>query len=79
MEIVLGIDIGGTFTKYGLVDPSGILLTENEIITTGYDSVEAFIEALFGHVQNSLTSVDKEVQIKGVGALIWKQLEKQAR
>ena len=67
MEIVLGIDIGGTFTKYGLVDPSGILLAENEINTTEYASVDSFIEALFGHVQNSLATVDKEVQIKGVG------------
>ena len=33
-EVVLGIDIGGTFTKFGLVDHSGKIHFEDEVSTT---------------------------------------------
>ena len=46
MEVVLGIDIGGTYTKLGLVDKMGDILYEDEVRTTGHDTIEAFIETL---------------------------------
>ena len=45
--IALGIDIGGTNTKYGFVDPAGNILNKGSISTCAKgDSVEDFIEAL---------------------------------
>lgn len=67
MEVVLGIDIGGTFTKYGLADIDGTLLVEDEMSTAGHTTPEAFIGALHGHVQNSLASVETDLQLMGIG------------
>ncbi len=47
MEVVLGIDIGGTFTKFGLVDKEGTIQHEDEVPTTGHASIESFIDALY--------------------------------
>ena len=43
-EVVLGIDIGGTFTKIGLVDRKGKIHMEDEFATTGYPIIEKFIK-----------------------------------
>ena len=40
LEVVLGIDIGGTFTKIGLVDREGSIHFEDEISTRGYETIE---------------------------------------
>ena len=39
-ELVLGIDIGGTFTKLGLVDKSGTILMEDEVRSTEHETIE---------------------------------------
>jgi glucokinase len=67
MEVVLGIDIGGTFTKLGLVDREGRILHENEVPTTGHENVEGYITALHNELEQSLTELNKEVTVRGVG------------
>ena len=47
MELVLGIDIGGTFTKIGLVDREGSINQEENIGTRSYETVKEFIVAHF--------------------------------
>lgn len=66
-ELVLGIDIGGTFTKIGLVDRSGKIHFEDEVPTTGYDTIEAYIEAIHQHVANSLDRLNAGLHIVGIG------------
>lgn len=66
-EVVLGIDIGGTFTKLGLVDHEGNIQHEDEISTRGYDSVEAYIEALHEHVNLILKQVETPFLLLGIG------------
>lgn len=66
-EVVLGIDIGGTFTKLGLVDHEGNIQYEDEISTRGYDSVEAYIEALHEHVNLILKQVETPFLLLGIG------------
>lgn len=67
MEVVIGIDIGGTFTKFGLVDKSGTILFEDEVSTTGHASIESFLESLQQHLSQSVEQVGQDLQIRGIG------------
>lgn len=67
LEVVLGIDVGGTYTKMGLVDRSGHIHFEDEVPTTGFASIELYIEALHTHVVNSLDQHEIDFQIAGIG------------
>jgi len=67
MEVVLGIDIGGTYTKMGLVDEKGNILMEEQLRSTGHASPEAFIEALSQHFNSALEGLGIEVNLKGIG------------
>jgi glucokinase len=66
-EVVLGIDIGGTFTKIGLVDKSGSIHFEDEISTVGYETIEEYISALHAHVKKSLDSLETDFRLLGIG------------
>lgn len=67
LEVVLGVDIGGTFTKIGLVDRSGSIHFEDEISTRGYKTIEEFIIALHAHVIKSLESLEDTFLMLGIG------------
>jgi glucokinase len=67
LEVVLGIDIGGTFTKIGLVDREGSIHYEDEISTRGYPNIEEFIHALHAHVMQSLDKIETSFLILGIG------------
>lgn len=66
-EVVLGIDIGGTFTKLGLVDKSGTILMEDEVRSTEHESIEAFIADIHRHIEESIQEMEDEVQLMGIG------------
>jgi glucokinase len=66
-EVVLGIDIGGTFTKLGLVDEAGEIHFEDEIQTSGYETIESFISALYDHLQRSTNHLPRQFRIRGIG------------
>jgi glucokinase len=42
-EVVLGIDIGGTYTKYGLTSRDGKILLEGKISSEEHASINDFI------------------------------------
>jgi len=67
MEVVIGIDIGGTFTKFGLVDKSGTILFEDEVSTTGHVAIESYIDALQRHLSQKVEQVGQDLQIRGIG------------
>jgi glucokinase len=67
LEVVLGIDIGGTFTKIGLVDRGGSIHFEDEISTRGYPSIEEFIHVLHAHVMQSLDQIETPFLLQGIG------------
>jgi glucokinase len=67
LEVVLGIDIGGTFTKIGLVDRTGSIIFEDEISTRGYKTIEEFIVALHAHVMKSLETLESTFLLLGIG------------
>ena len=45
-KIVVGIDIGGTNTKFGIVDKNGHILKQNRLLTNGPEGVQDFIDEL---------------------------------
>ncbi|MCK4923173.1 MAG: ROK family protein [Bacteroidales bacterium] len=64
-DVVLGIDIGGTFTKFGLVDQDGEIYNEGIMPTDHHEDVSNFISELKSNVYNSLE--ENMFVIKGVG------------
>ena len=48
--LAIGIDIGGTGTKFGIVDRNGNVLFSSEISTRGHSQVEGFIDELHRHL-----------------------------
>ncbi len=66
-EVVLGIDIGGTFTKLGLVDKSGSILMEDEVRSTEHETIEAFIAEIHRHIEQKIQKMEDQVQLMGIG------------
>ncbi|MDP2853858.1 MAG: ROK family protein [Smithellaceae bacterium] len=68
IDAVVGIDIGGTFTKYGLVDKKGQCLRVNLIKTDQFVDFDEFSEHLHKEIQGQCDSLSEEINIKGIGA-----------
>lgn len=65
-DIAIGIDIGGTNTKFGLVDKDGETLFQKSIPTRAEGDVNEFFKDLQDSVQGALKNFP-DVNIKGVG------------
>ena len=46
-DVVLGVDIGGTNTAFGLVDINGVIYYKDEILTKGNRSASDLIHRLY--------------------------------
>ncbi len=66
-EVVLGIDIGGTNTKFGFVDRDGELLCDYSISTAVHQTIDSYLQALSNNVQKALKQLEEEVRLVGVG------------
>lgn len=68
-QITIGIDIGGTNTKIGVVSPNGKVLANNRIATTDYPKIEGFVAALDVEIRQLLEKAgDVELIAIGIGA-----------
>lgn len=65
-ELALGIDIGGTNTKFGIVNHRGEILEKGTMKTTGYDTVIDFIDALYNNIQILLQKLP-DISVVGIG------------
>jgi len=65
--LVIGIDIGGTGTKFGIVDRNGNVLFSSEMSTRGHDEVADYIDALYENLLPFIEQVGGKGRIKGVG------------
>ena len=45
-EFAVGVDIGGTNTKYGIVNHRGEIIEKGELRTDAFKTIEAFMDAL---------------------------------
>ncbi|WP_020528019.1 ROK family protein [Flexithrix dorotheae] len=66
-EVTLGIDIGGTNTKIGLVDKTGYCLSETSIETDSEKPFENFLDRVLASVEEITGNLNEGVDIKGVG------------
>jgi len=66
-ELAIGIDIGGTNTKYGIVNHRGEILEKGDLRTDTYPKVEEFVDALYKAVSPIIKKYTGEKSIKGIG------------
>ena len=65
-EVVIGIDIGGTYTKYGIVDRQGNCLADSFISTEKYREFDDYLKYLMDEVQSTLKEIPGSLAVKGV-------------
>ena len=66
-QIAIGIDIGGTNTKFGLVNHRGEILAKGSIKTEEYRQVEDFIEALHVNIKPLIDQISNNTTLDGIG------------
>jgi glucokinase len=65
--LAIGIDIGGTGTKFGIVDRIGNVLFTGDLSTKKHKKIETFIEELHEKLSSLITSVGGSGRIRGIG------------
>jgi glucokinase len=63
----IGIDIGGTGTKFGIVDRNGNLLFSSEISTRDHAKVESFIDELHRNLSALIDKAGGTGRMRGIG------------
>lgn len=66
-QVALGIDIGGTNTKYGLVNHRGEILEKGSLKTTDYPLIEDFIDALYKKIVPLIKNCCGSKELDGIG------------
>lgn len=66
-QVALGVDIGGTNTKYGLVNHRGEILDKGSLRTENYETAEEFVDALYERVAPLLARHCSQKQFEGIG------------
>ncbi len=66
-DAVIGIDIGGTFTKFGIIDSEGKCLLESYINTNTHQSVDDYLKELVNAIEGKMKPIKSDISIKGVG------------
>lgn len=64
---VVGIDIGGTNTVFGIVDARGSILCSSSIKTQAYDDVNDYADAVCKNLLPLIESIGGKDKIKGIG------------
>ncbi|MBC7902156.1 MAG: ROK family protein [Gemmatimonadaceae bacterium] len=65
--LAIGIDIGGTGTKFGIVDRNGNVLFSSEISTRRHNEVESFIDDLHDNLFPIINKAGGIGRMKGIG------------
>lgn len=66
-KYAIGIDIGGTTTKFGVVDRKGNILEQDRIPSNQHDVVEEFIDDLYDKLLPMINAVGGMSNITGIG------------
>lgn len=66
-QLAIGIDIGGTGTKYGIVDRDGNVLFSGEISTKKHNKIDSFIDELFISLSELIEKADGIGRMKSIG------------
>jgi glucokinase len=66
-DVAVGIDIGGTFTKYGIVDREGNCLIDGTISTTQEKDLSQFLDLLKSTIDAAMAKISEPIKLKGLG------------
>ncbi len=66
-EYAIGIDIGGTNTKWGLVNHRGEIMHKGDLPTDAHTTIEGFIDALHAALKPVIETFHADGNIKGIG------------
>jgi len=66
-QLAIGIDIGGTGTKFGIVDRNGNILFSSEISSRNHAQVEGFIDELHEALFDMIERAGGPGRIRGIG------------
>ena len=66
-QLAIGIDIGGTGTKFGIVDRNGNILFSSEISSRNHSQVEGFIDELHQALYGMIETAGGAGRIRGIG------------
>ncbi len=64
---VIGIDMGGTNTVFGIVDARGIVLASNSIKTRKHSNINDYLDELYEECTRLMKSINAEDKIFGIG------------
>lgn len=64
--LAIGIDIGGTNTKYGIVNHRGEIVKQGELKTDNYHQIQSLIDALFAVLDPLINELSKK-NFHGIG------------
>lgn len=67
IEMVLGIDVGGTNTVFGFVDKAGNCIMQESISTNAQEPAEKLFERLFAKVTEMETKAGEGYKVVGIG------------
>jgi glucokinase len=66
-DLTIGIDIGGTNTKYGIVDREGKVLHHGNIATTDYEEFNDYFDGMADVIRESIHFLPKDTRVVGIG------------
>ena len=66
-NLVIGIDIGGTNTKFGLADRKGNVYQNGRMKTSGHASFEEYFKELVSQVRHSISKLEEDIELVGIG------------
>jgi glucokinase len=68
MNVVAAIDIGGTNTRFGLVDEAGKILSHDAISTIAYPDANDLVKAVSEKINYELRTTNSQLKGTGIGA-----------
>jgi glucokinase len=66
-SLAIGVDIGGTGTKFGIVDRNGNLLFSGEMPTRGHAQIEGFIDEVHKNLLPLIEKAGGSGRMRGIG------------
>lgn len=66
-EFAIGVDIGGTNTKFGVVDRNGNILEQDRMLTNEHESASDFVDDLFARIEPMMRKAGGSRKFAGVG------------
>ncbi len=66
-EVTIGIDIGGTNTKFGIVDHGGNVLFNSRVATQKYDRFNDFLDEVISELNKGLAGLGSNHTLVGIG------------